>query len=369
MRIPEFRMERMQSTWEHVVRYDLSESGVGPLSAAELFADDPDSLERALREPLGYAQGNGHESLREAIASFYPGAGVENVCVTTGTSEANFLSLTALVEPGDRVVVVLPTYMQVHGWATGLGAEVAPLWLREELGWQFEEVELRRAVRGAKLVYVCDPNNPTGSMLAPAARDALVDAVAGAGAWLVADQVYRGAERDGRLTQSLYRDGNVIVTAGLSKVFGLPGLRVGWAVSTPEMATRIWSTHDYSTIAPTTLSALFAERALRRRQRLIARARQIVRANWPVVARWADARGFAVVPPAAGAIAFLRGELGLPSEEFVDRLIREESTMVVPGAHFLMEGHLRVGFGPSRELLEAGLARVAALLDRAHVRA
>ncbi len=369
MRIPEFRMERMQSTWEHVVRYDLSESGVRPLSAAELFAGDPAALERALREPLGYAQGNGHESLRQAIASCYPGARAENVCVTTGTSEANFLALTALVEPGDRVVVVLPTYMQVHGWATGLGAEVVPLWLREELGWQFDEIELRARVRGAKVVYVCDPNNPTGSVLTPASRDALVDAVADAGSWLVADQVYRGAEPDGRLTPSLFREGNVVVTAGLSKVFGLPGLRVGWAVTTPEMATRIWSTHDYSTIAPTTLSALFAERALRQRDRLIARAREIVRANWPLVADWADARGFAVVPPAAGAIAFLRGVLGMPSQEFVDRLIREESAMVVPGAHFLMEGYLRVGFGTSRELLETGLARVAALLDRAHVRA
>ena len=146
-------MERMQSTWEHVVEHDLSESGVAPLSASELFADDPDALERALRLPLGYAQGNGHEALREAIASFYPGAGPENVCVTTGTSEANFLTLLSLVEPGDRVVVVLPAYMQVHGWAQGLGAEVVALWLEERLGWQLDPAALR-AVRGAKVVYV-----------------------------------------------------------------------------------------------------------------------------------------------------------------------------------------------------------------------
>ena len=95
------------------------------------------ALEDALRTPLGYAQGNGAESLRGAIASFYPGASAANVCVTTGTSEANFLALTALVEAGDRIVVVLPTYMQVHGWATALGAEVVPLWLREDRGWQF----------------------------------------------------------------------------------------------------------------------------------------------------------------------------------------------------------------------------------------
>jgi aspartate/methionine/tyrosine aminotransferase len=360
-------MERMQSTWEHRVRFDLSESGVRAISAAELFADDRDALERALREPLGYAQGNGHESLREAIASFYPGAGADDVCVTTGTSEANFLALTALVEPGDRVVVVLPAYMQVHGWATALGAEVTPLWLREERGWQFEEVELRRALHHAKLVYLCEPNNPTGAVLTADVREALLDPVHESGAWLLADQVYRGAEQRDALTPSLFADDGVIVTAGLSKVFGLPGLRIGWVVTTPEMAARIWSTHDYSTIAPTTLSATFAERALRRREALIARAREIVRAGWPVLADWSAAHDFAVVPPAAGAIAFLRRDLGMPSTEFVDRLIREESTMVVPGDHFLREGYLRIGFGMPPDDLDAGLARISALLARVAV--
>lgn len=360
-------MERMQSTWEHQVRHDLSESGVCPLSASELFGDDRDALERALRTPLGYAQGNGDAGLRAAIASFYPNATADNVCVTTGTSEANFLALTALVEPGDRVVVVLPSYMQVHGWATALGAEVAPLWLREELAWGFDEIELRRAMHRARLVYICEPNNPTGAVLGANAREVLLDAVRESGAWLLADQVYRGAEQADLLTPSLFAEGNVIVTAGLSKVFGLPGLRLGWVVSTPEMALRIWSTHDYSTIAPTTLSALFAERALRDRDRLITRARAIVRTGWPVLGAWAEEHDFAIVPPAAGAIAFARRDLGMPSNEFVDRLIREESTMVVPGEHFLLDGYLRIGFGMPRDQLEAGLARLSALLARVRV--
>jgi aspartate/methionine/tyrosine aminotransferase len=370
MRIPEFRMERMQSTWEHVVRYDLSESGVRPLSAAELFADDHDALERALRTPLGYAQGNGAESLREAIASFYPGARAQNVCVTTGTSEANFLALTALVEPGDRVVVVVPSYMQVHGWARALGANVVPVWLEEARGWQFVPDLLRQAARGAKVIYVCDPNNPTGAVLDDESRATVREAAQESGAWLLADQVYRGAERAGALTPSFFEPAaRVVVTAGLSKVFGLPGLRVGWVVTAPEMATRIWSAHDYSTIAPTTLSAIFAERALRQRDRLIARAREILTTQWPVLEEWLRSRDFAVVPPAAGAIAFARGDLGLPAEHFVNRLIREQSAMVVPGEHFLMEGYLRIGFGSAREQLEAGLARIAELLARIRVHA
>jgi len=310
------------------------------------------------------------EALREAIASFYEGAGPENVCVTTGTSEANFLALTSLVAPGDKVAIVLPTYMQAHGWVKALGADVAEIWLEEPLDWQFDPHDMRRAVHGAKVVYVCDPNNPTGSQLSPDALAALRDAARETGAWLVADQVYRGAERDGPLTASHYRAGeHVIVTAGLSKVFGLPGLRVGWVVTTPEMAERIWSAHDYSTIAPTTLSALFAERALHSSERLIERARAIVRAQWPVLEAWLGAHDFHWIAPQAGAIVLARRDLGSSSAEFVDRLIHEESAMVVPGEHFLLEGYLRIGFGMARDELEAGLARVASLLSRLHARA
>lgn len=368
MRVPEFQMERMQSTWEHVVEHDLSESGVRPITAEELFADDPAALERALRLPLGYAQGNGHAALREAIASFYPGASADNVCVTTGTSEANFLSLTALVEPGDRVVVVLPAYMQVHGWAQGLGAEVVPVWLEERNGWQFDPDAFRRAARGAKVVYLCDPSNPTGAVMSEAHRRALRDAIDATGAWLVADQVYRGAERVGSLTPSLFDPhAKVIVTAGLSKAFGLPGLRIGWVVTTREMATKIWSYHDYTTIAPTTLSAAFAEHALGQRERLLARTRAILRENWPILEAWAEGQAFRCVPPAAGAIAFFGADLPVPASRFVDRLIRERSAMVVPGDHFLMDGYLRIGFGMTPSQLEAGLARVAELLQTVRV--
>src|SRR5919109_2235681 len=207
--------------------------------------------------------------------------------------------------------------MQVHGWATALGAEVVPLWLHEDRAWQPDEMDVRRALHRAKAVYLCDPNNPTGSVLTTETREMFVDAVRESGAWLVADQVYRGAEHGDRLTPSLFADGNVVVTAGLSKVFGLPGLRVGWVVTTPELATRIWSAHDYSTIAPNTLSALFAERALRDRDRLIARARGIVREDWPVLRDWARSHDGEVREPAAGAIAFVKRELGMTASQFV----------------------------------------------------
>ena len=162
MRFPEFEMERMQSTWEHRVRYDLSESGVEPLTLGEAARRFEDL--RDLR--LGYAAGMGRDETRSLVAALHPGAEIENVLITTGTSEANFLSLVTLLEPGDEVVVVMPNYMQVHGIARGLGAKVRELWLREERGWTLDLDEMRAAIRErTKLVCVCQPNNPTAQIL------------------------------------------------------------------------------------------------------------------------------------------------------------------------------------------------------------
>ena len=142
MRFPRFDMERMQSTWEHKIRYDLSESGVEALTLEEITRD-PKEL---MRTGLGYAEGVGREATRALVASFHAGRAADDVVITTGTSEANFLALATLVSTGDEVVVVMPNYMQVHGIATGMRARVREVWLREEHGWTIDLDALRVAV-------------------------------------------------------------------------------------------------------------------------------------------------------------------------------------------------------------------------------
>src|SRR5258706_9147220 len=157
-----FAMERWQSTWENRVRFNLSESGVRPLTVAELLrlAGNDDAIGDVA---LGYPQSNGTEGLRAAIASLYRGASSDDVLVTSGSSEANYVNVWTLVERGDRVAIVVPTYMQTWGLATNLGAEVHPIWLREELGWQPDPDDVAAAIApGTKLVVGTNPNNPTG---------------------------------------------------------------------------------------------------------------------------------------------------------------------------------------------------------------
>ncbi len=363
MRLPEFEMERMQSAWEHRVRYDLSESGVEPLTLAEAST----LLDVAVGDVrLGYADGRGREATRAAVAAMHDGATAENVLITSGTSEANFLALTTLVERGDEVVIVLPNYMQVHGLARGLGASVREVWLHEDEGWRLDLDRLRAAVTPAtKLVCVCTPNNPTGQVLSTSELRAVTEVAEAVGAWILSDEVYRGAELDGVESPGMWgRYDRLIVTGGLSKAYGLPGLRIGWLVAAPDRVEAAWAQKDYTTIAAASVSEVLAEAALRHRRELLGRTRAILCERWPVLEGWAKAKRGRMhwTAPRAGAICFFGYSYAVDSWPFVERLIRERSTMVVPGSHFLAERHLRIGFGGPVARLRAGLAEIDAAL-------
>ena len=367
MKLEPFEMERMQSEWENRVSHNLSESGVHPMSLEELLTPEERAL--VLRQRLVYVQSNGTEELRASIARLYPGATAANVVATNGSAEANFISAWRLVEPGDEVVMVLPNYMQLWGVIRSFGATVVPVRLREESGWAVDPEEIRRAVNPrTKLVVVCNPNNPTGAILSPAERDAIVQAASAHGAWILADEVYRGAERDGVETETFWGSyERVVATCGLSKAYGLPGLRIGWVVAPVDRTGELWGRKDYVTISPGALSDLVARLVLRpaTRERVLERTRGILRANYPVLEGWVGRRSahFRLVPPRAGAIAYLRYAWKLNSTELVVRLRDERSVLIVPGDHFGMDGFLRVGFGNEPEDLQSGLARIDALLD------
>jgi aspartate/methionine/tyrosine aminotransferase len=362
VKFPRFDMERMQSTWEHKVQYDLSESGVEALTLEEITRD----AKELMRTKLGYAEGVGREATRALIASLHPGREADDVLVATGTSEANFLALASLVSAGDEVVVVMPNYMQVHGVANGLGARVREVWLREERAWTIDLDALAGAVNArTKLICVCTPNNPTGQILSSSEIAAIVRIADRHGAWILADEVYRGAERDGDESPSFSGRGErVIVTGGLSKVYGLPGLRIGWLVAPRERVAAALEIKDYTTIAPATISEVLAEIALERRKQLLERARFLVNDRWPMLEDWATghSRELHWTAPAAGAICFFSYRFPIDSMPFVDRLIREYSTMIVPGIHFRAERHLRIGFGMAPRILHSGLAAIDRLL-------
>jgi aspartate/methionine/tyrosine aminotransferase len=250
------------------------------------------------------------------------------------------------------------------------GASVVPWNLREELSWAPDLDDLRRAVtQRTRLVVVCNPNNPTGSILSPAAMRDIAAVAARAGAWILADEVYRGAERDGTETPTFWgMHDRLLVTCGLSKAYGLPGLRIGWVVGPAETVAQLWGRKDYLTISPGALSDALARKALAvgTRARILERTRGILRRNYPLLESWVRQRGQALrlVPPRAGAIAYLRYGWRINSTELVIRLRDEQSVLIVPGDHFGMDGFLRVGFGNEPSDLQSGLDRMAAWVDK-----
>jgi aspartate/methionine/tyrosine aminotransferase len=355
MQIDTFVMERMQSVWENQVRYNLSESGVHPMTMEELA--DPREIGST---PLGYTQTNGSARLRETISGLYPGANPENILVTNGTAEANFITAWRLIEPGDHVVLMVPNYMQLWGVVRALGGAVSAWHLREERRWAPELSDLDRLISPrTKLIAICNPNNPTGAVLSDAAMNAICRAASNVGAWVLADEVYRGAELDSVETPSFWgRYDRLLVASGLSKAYGLPGLRVGWLAGPRDVVADLWRYKDYTTIGPSALSDRLAQIALTepKRTAILERTRGIIRAQFPIVQRWAAEQGvFHLTPPRAGAIAYLRYDVDVNSGELAERLRRQKSVLIVPGEQFDMDRFVRIGTGGNRADLEAGL--------------
>jgi aspartate/methionine/tyrosine aminotransferase len=366
MRVEQFAMERMQSTWENVVDYNLSESGVHPLTPRELVEDD---LNAVLDQPLAYTQSNGTIELRTKVAALYAGTSVEHIEVTNGGSEANYIVVWRLVEPGDEIALMVPNYMQTFGLARAFGGTVREWPLVEDAGrWRPDLDALKRIVSDrTKLIIICTPNNPTGARLTAAELDEIARIAATHGSWVLSDEVYRGAELDGADSPSMWgRYERVLVTSGLSKAYGLPGLRIGWIVGPPAFIASTWAYHDYTTIAPGALSDRLARIALTpaRRARLLERTRGILCANLPLIEAWLHEHdpAFSWIRPEAGAIFYVRYNYRINSTELVTRLRDTKSVLIVPGDHFGMDGYLRVGFGERPDYLRAGLDRVHEVL-------
>lgn len=370
MKLEPFAMERMQSTYENEVEFNLSESGVYPLSVRELL-DDPADWEGVLDQPLVYTQSNGTRELRQRVATLYPGATAEHIHVTNGGSEANYVVTWRLVEPGDEVVLMVPNYMQTWGLSRAFGGSVREWRLRRDDGakrWAVDTTELRKLVSPkTRLIIICTPNNPTGARLTETELDDICRIAGQNGSWVLSDEIYRGAERDGRESPSVWgRYERAIVTSGLSKAYGLPGLRIGWVVGPPDFTASTWSYHDYMTIAPGALSDRLGRAALEpeRRQRLLGRTRHIVRDNFPLLEEWLGSQpgAFSWIAPDAGAICYARYHYDINSLKLAERLRTEKSVLIVPGDHFGMDRYIRFGYGERPEYLKAGLARVSALL-------
>ncbi len=367
MSLAPFKLERFFAKYEFNVRYLLCASDCESLTIQELLDLEPGAAERFGQHWLGYTETAGAPALRAEIAKLYTSITPDEVLVNAGAEEAIYLFIQAVLQPGDHLIVHWPCYQSHCEVARSLGCAVSSWAGREEQGWTLDPDELRRLIRpNTRAIVLSTPHNPTGYLMAEEALREVVRIAEQNGIWLFSDEVYRECEYDPaqRLSAGADLGERCISLGGMSKTYGLPGLRIGWLAGHDRgLLVRIAGLKDYTTICSSAPSEFLAELALRRRAALIARSLATIRANLALLdgffARWPTR--FSWARPAAGPVGFPRlieGDI----DAFSDRLVKQAGVLLLPGTVFDDAGnHFRLGFG--RKNLPEALEKLEDFLE------
>ena len=369
MKIDTFGVEMWMNEWETRCDYNLAETCVESLTIDQLFqitGKNKKDLSEILSLKMTYGEIKGSDRLRKAIAALYEKQSLENVLVTHGTIGANMLVHKTLVDSGDRVVSIVPTYQQHFSIPKSIGADVHFLQLREENNWLPDLDELKRLViPETKLIALTNPNNPTGSLIDKEMLNEIADIANTADCWILCDEVYRGTDQHGSgMTASIadiYEKG--ISTAGMSKAYSLAGLRLGWVTAPNSVIEDVMIHRDYDTISVGMIDDYLATIALESVDRLLERSHEITRGNLSYLASWVDGeKKLSWVKPNSGTTALIKIELPIKSYDFCVKLLQNTGVMFTPGAAMGMEGFIRVGYANNPEVLKIGLSRVSEYL-------
>jgi len=344
-------------------KYDLASGGMTKLPLRDLTsALDFDML-------MSYGITSGSDLIRSEIAALYPGVSQDNVLLTTGTAEANFLALFHLLEPWDELVTVYPTYMQCPSTARSLGAEVKGSFLKEKEAYRLDLDELQGLVtRKTKIISLVNPNNPTGSVISSETMQSICEIAGRVGAWVLCDGALRGLEVDGHVAPTPVEfSERGIATGSLSKV-GLTGLRIGWIVANRELINECWRVKDYTTLSHSGIGEHLAAFALQPEKISVFfdRAREVVKRRLAILSTWVSENQDVIewTPSRAGHTAFPRYQLDLASVDLCRRLLEAEQVLVSPGDFFGSPKHLRVRYSGEERDLVAGLDRLGSFLRR-----
>jgi aspartate/methionine/tyrosine aminotransferase len=372
MKIETFALERWMTAHELHVDYDIAESGIFPLTTGELLAlgssDSDAQLEEMLSLRLGYSEATGTLELRSLLAETYANCTADNILITTGAIEANFLLFNLLLEPGDHVVAPYPAYQQLYSVPRALGCEV-DLWrVGPDSGMRFDLHALERLVRpSTRLIVLNSPHNPTGARLSASDLERIYELADSVGAMILSDEAYRWLTipEHEETVPPVYDLGPAGISVGtFSKPFGLPGLRTGWMAAPAEIAARCWALRDYVSLSPGKLNDYLATLAFRNRDQIFRRNRKIVAVNLEVAEQWiAGHEGvLSWTPPRGGLLALLWYNLDIPSLDLANMLAGEYGVMLAPGSAFGLEHCLRIGIGQEPATFSAGLDRVSRCL-------
>lgn len=368
MEFKDAALENWMRRYYFEVDFDIGSSGVASYSFEDLRRLLSISVEDL--DPLVFndSQTLGGDRLRQSLADRYLDGDPSRVMVTHGSTEANFLIMATLLEPGDKVVALDPSYQQLYAIAEARGCVIHRWKLRYDQAFRPDLAELRELLRsGARMVVVNFPHNPTGVTLTREEQQELIALVAEAGAYLVWDGAFNLLTyEEPPLPEPLLGYPGTVSMGTLSKAYGLPGMRVGWCFCSAEILERFTRWRDYTLLHLSPLIELLAAKVIDNDHLLVAPRLETARRNRERVASWIEENSDLIewVPPRGGVSCFVRFRHLEDSEPLCHRLARERRVLLVPGSSFGMPRFARLGFGGPPADLGQGLAALAGILRR-----
>ena len=367
MQIQPFRIEQYFGKYEFTAKYLLSSSDAESRTVQELLDLEPGSHERLLKHWCGYTESPGAPALREIISGMYRGVRPEDVLVMAATEEGIFVLYHALLSPGDHVIVETPCYESALEVARSTGARVSEWPRSEENGWAHDLAALEKLIQpNTKIIYVNTPHNPTGLVMPASVFEQVRSLAASRGVIFFCDEVYRELEHDpaDRLPAACEVYERAVSLGSMSKTYGLPGLRLGWLVSKDaDILRRCLELKYYTTICTSAPSEFLSALALRHRQVLVERNREIVLRNLPLLDSFFERRSdlFEWVKPNASPIGFVRYKPQRDVLSFSEDVVGNAGVLLLPGTVYDQPRHIRFGYG--RRNMPEALAQFSAYLS------
>lgn len=349
MKIDNFKIEEWMNKYEASAKYDLTTTCISPFSLNELMSLT-DSGKSIFDVPLSYRDITGSLRLKSAIKSLYENIEEQNITITHGAIGANQLVFLSLLEAGDEVVSIVPTYQQHYSIPKSIGANVKLIFLKEENLWLPDLEELEQTLTPkTKLLCLNNPNNPTGSVIPDEMLYKICQIAERYNIWVLSDEVYRGLNLYGnpysKSIADIYEKG--ISVGSMSKTYSLPGLRIGWVTGRLDLINEVNHQRQYNTISISVLDEFFASIALENKGLIAERNFKILKNGENVLkSSLKNGRnaGLSCVLPNGGTTALLKYNREIPSKKLCHDLQVHTGVALLPGETLEMEGYVRIGF-------------------------
>ena len=352
MNLKPFQLERYFAQYEFSARYLLSSSDCDGLSQSELLSWADDEI-RELWDSLtlGYTDSLGNPLLRAEIASLYRNITPKD-CLVIVPEEGIYLALNAILQKGDHVICTFPGYQSLYEIAEGLECKVTRWEPNEKNGWRFDPDFLEEAIcPDTKLVIVNFPHNPTGYLPSKEDFHRILEIVQKHDLYLFSDEMYRFLEYDPnqRLPSACEVYDKAISLFGMSKTFGMAGVRIGWVVTKDKnIYKKMVTFKDYTTICSSAPSEILSIIGLRAKDRIIARHLTRIHRNLALLDSFFEEYQdlFAWQKPKAGTICFPRLLSNKNALDFCQKVVKEANIMLLPSTVYgFGNQHFRLGFG------------------------